>query len=142
MLFCSGRAEYTFTPRVRSRMDETAVESWEDFLAEVAMLRRTLNSPPVFRGQRNATWSLSTTLERIQSRMLFSEYYCVISRVKPQIESLAVRAIRQRVYEASRATRLLLEIYNPSYGAHQGVAPLGRARPDARHGKQVRLCRQ
>ena len=35
-------------------MDETPLDSWEEFLAEVEMLRRTLNSAPIFRGQRDA----------------------------------------------------------------------------------------
>jgi hypothetical protein len=69
-------------------MDEIELDSWEEFLAEVALLRKSLHSPPVFRGQRDASWPLSTTLERTQSQMLFSDYYRIISRVKPQIESL------------------------------------------------------
>jgi hypothetical protein len=46
------------------------------------------NSSLVFRGQSNSCCRLSTTLERTQGRMLFKEYYRVISRIKPQIESL------------------------------------------------------
>lgn len=77
-------------------MEEKNVNSWEEFKVELANLRRERgqslkaddSSPLLFRGQENSCWLLSTTLDRRRERMLFRDYYLVISRIKPQIESL------------------------------------------------------
>ena len=68
-------------------MDEIKVNSWEEFIAQAQSLR-SLQRDMVFRGQSDARWPLSTTLERTKSRMLFKDYYQIIGRIKPQIESL------------------------------------------------------
>lgn len=71
-------------------MKETKVKAWEELAGKIKELRDTLGNDAslVFRGQANSCWPLSTTLERSQGRTLFKDYYRVISRIKPQIESL------------------------------------------------------
>ncbi len=71
-------------------MQEIKVNTWDELAAKVGGLRAALgeNSSLVFRGQPNSSWGLSTTLEREQGRTLFKNYYRIISRIKPQIESL------------------------------------------------------
>jgi len=76
-------------------MDERNVDTWEDFEKQLQDLRRerdasseSLNSPLLFRGQENSCWSLETTLDRKQEGMLFRDYYRVICRIRPQIETL------------------------------------------------------
>jgi len=70
-------------------MEEIKVKTWDELAAKVVELRTALgeNSSLVFRGQSNSCWRLNTTLERTQGRTLFKEYYSVISRIRPQIES-------------------------------------------------------
>lgn len=75
-------------------MEERNVDTWEDFekqLQELRSKRDSLNSPLLFRGQENSCWPLKTTLDRKQERMLFSDYYRVIGRIQPQIETLTER---------------------------------------------------
>jgi FRG domain len=69
--------------------------TWEDFGKELYRIRKRLRAlnrrEPhlLFRGQENSSWKLETTLERNGQRgMLFSDYYRVISVVRPQVESL------------------------------------------------------
>jgi hypothetical protein len=77
-------------------MEEKNVNAWEEFKIELANLRRDRaqslkadNSYPLlFRGQEKSCWLLSTTLDRRRERMLFRDYYRVISKIRPQIESL------------------------------------------------------
>ncbi len=75
-------------------LQEIDVNSWEQFEDELEKLRRELSnaegtdSELWFRGQENSCWPLSTTLERnTQDPVLFKDYYQLIHRVKPQIES-------------------------------------------------------
>jgi hypothetical protein len=70
-------------------MQEVKVDTWDELAVKVADLRATLgdDSALVFRGQSDSRWRLSTTLERTHGRTLFKDYYRVISRIKPQIES-------------------------------------------------------
>jgi hypothetical protein len=76
-------------------MEEKNVNAWEGFKVELANLRRERgqslkaddSSPLLFRGQENSCWPLSTTLDRRQKQMLFRDYYRVISKIRPQIES-------------------------------------------------------
>jgi hypothetical protein len=79
-------------------MDERNVDTWEDFEKQLQDLRRehdassdSSNAPLLFRGQENSCWSLDTTLDRKQKRMLFRDYYHVIYRILPQIETLTER---------------------------------------------------
>lgn len=76
-------------------MEEKNLNAWEEFKIELANLRRERcqslkadsSYPLLFRGQENSCWSLGTTLDRRRERMLFRDYYRVISKIKPQIES-------------------------------------------------------
>ncbi|MGA6987229.1 MAG: hypothetical protein WBZ01_14335 [Terriglobales bacterium] len=77
-------------------MEERNVNTWEEFKVELANLRREhVESSSadssyhlLFRGQENSCWLLTTTLDRRRERMLFSDYYRVISKIRPQIESV------------------------------------------------------
>lgn len=75
-------------------MLEEDVRSWNEFedkLEEIRHSSRTSDgseSPLLFRGQENSCWPLATTLERsTQGVVLFKDYYRLVDRVKPQIES-------------------------------------------------------
>ena len=76
------------------------VETWEECQSkfnELEQYRSKLKSqkapsiyisPILFRGQPNAEWKLTTTLERYgRDNMFFSDYYRIISIAKTQIES-------------------------------------------------------
>lgn len=76
-------------------MEERNVNTWEDFEKQLQDLRKELDvssghpAPLLFRGQENSCWLLKTTLDRQKrERMLFKDYYRVISRIQPQIETL------------------------------------------------------
>jgi len=75
-------------------MLEEDVKSWEEFEGKLEKLRlesKSANgaeSQLWFRGQENSCWPLTTTLERnTQGVVLFKDYYRLVDRVKPQIES-------------------------------------------------------
>jgi hypothetical protein len=78
-----------------TKMEEKTLNTWEEFKIELANLRRERcqslkadNSYPLlFRGQEDSCWLLGTTLDRRREGMLFRDYYRVISKIKPQIES-------------------------------------------------------
>lgn len=79
-------------------MEEHNVDTWEDFEKQVQDLRKgtdvpsgSLNSSLLFRGQEDSCWSLTTTLDRKRERMPFADYYHVIWRIHPQIETLTER---------------------------------------------------
>jgi hypothetical protein len=85
-------------------MEERSVNTWEEFEQELAKLRLDLHKSRaytstslLFRGQENSDWLLRTTLDRqreqmvISEPMVFRDYYNVISRIRPQIESLTNR---------------------------------------------------
>jgi hypothetical protein len=77
-------------------MEERNITCWEEFIEGVEEIRRkragsvdyVQDSPLLFRGQGNSCWQLSTTLERKRERMLYKDYYRIIGRIKPQIETL------------------------------------------------------
>lgn len=77
-------------------MDERNVATWEEFLKALEDIRseRTnsakyvRSSPLLFRGQSNSCWKLSTTLERVRERMFYKDYYRIVAKIRPQIESL------------------------------------------------------
>ncbi len=77
-------------------MEERNVASWEKFIEGLDEVRKECassteyvqNSPLLFRGQGNSCWQLSATLERERERMLYKDYYRIISKIKPQIETL------------------------------------------------------
>jgi hypothetical protein len=78
------------------KIEEKNVNTWEELKVELANLRRERGQLPkadssyplLFRGQKKSCWELSTTLDRRRERMLFRDYYRVISKIRPQIESL------------------------------------------------------
>jgi FRG domain len=79
-------------------MEERKVNTWEDFERQVQDLRKeresssdSPNSSLLFRGQEDSSWLLKTTLDRKRERMLFIDYYHVICRIQPQIETLTER---------------------------------------------------
>lgn len=72
-------------------MKKEDLNTWEEFEAEVKKIRLGYDDaegPLLFRGQSNAGWSLGPTLERERDRMLFHDYYRIISRIHPHIETL------------------------------------------------------
>ncbi len=73
-------------------MKRIDVGSWAEFELELDKLRGNLDehaSPLLFRGQPNSQWRLRTTLERHGGEgRRFSEYYRLMTRVKPDVETL------------------------------------------------------
>lgn len=77
-------------------MEERNVTCWEEFIEGLKEIRKKCanstdyvqDSPLLFRGQSNSCWKLSTTLERERGRMLYKDYYRIIDRIKPQVETL------------------------------------------------------
>ncbi len=75
-------------------MQDIEMATWEEFEAYVRELRRKYSSrdhasPLLFRGQGDATWPLTTTLERAgRHKMKFTVYYEAISRLSAEIETL------------------------------------------------------
>jgi len=75
---------------------EKNVSTWEEFEKELGTIRQKLcrtqagREPHLlFRGQEDSAWPLETTLERAgHDGMLFSDYYRLISAVRPQVETL------------------------------------------------------
>ena len=72
-------------------MQTIEVKNWEDFEVRLQEIKRTIKAGPVgllFRGQGDASWSLSTTLERSRRRVeIVQQYYSIIREIKPQIET-------------------------------------------------------
>lgn len=76
-------------------MKEQKLNGWEEFEAGLKDVRREYEQSPnsqktdlLFRGQENSSWPLQTTLDRKQERMLFKNYYRMIAKIRPQIETL------------------------------------------------------
>lgn len=77
------------------QMEERNLNTWEEFEEALGDLRKEhersstqLKSSLLFRGQENSSWPLRTTLDRRRERMLFKDYYGIITRIRPQIETL------------------------------------------------------
>ncbi len=79
-------------------MKRIDLKTWEEFQTQVSQLDKVRSerksatgryvSEYLFRGQSDSLWSLKTTLERYTGRLLtLLEYYRVLCRAKPQIES-------------------------------------------------------
>jgi hypothetical protein len=67
-------------------------KTWEECFAEIEGIRRANSAQAsnlLFRGLSDSTWSLSTTLERRSGGRNFSfkDYYRLISRIRPEIET-------------------------------------------------------
>lgn len=77
-------------------MEERNVATWEQFLGGLEEIRRARTGsldhaqdyPLLFRGHGNSCWQLSATLERARKQMLYRDYYHIIDKMRPQIESL------------------------------------------------------
>jgi hypothetical protein len=75
-------------------MEERNLESWEEFERDLKELRKSDEDPSesrselLFRGQRDSCWRLETTLDREQDRVRFIDYYRLIHRIHPQIETM------------------------------------------------------
>jgi len=77
-------------------MEERNLSSWEEFEKALKDIRdeheqsdvQLKSSSLLFRGEENSSWSLMTTLDRKRERMLFKDYYGIITRIRPQIETL------------------------------------------------------
>jgi hypothetical protein len=101
--------------------------NWEQFELKTRQLRqchmsRKISSPLLFRGQGNARWGLQTTLERRnKSKMLFRDYYSVISRIKPQIEAFTKE--RWDIPEFMSVMRLLQDYDSFSLDLDNGNFP-------------------
>ena len=80
-------------------VNEFVLESWEELKEELRMIKKereelarqpesTHVSELLYRGQSDATWPLSTTLERESGEETeLLDYHGIISRIKPRIES-------------------------------------------------------
>src|ERR1700728_5012577 len=86
-----------YKPAITSEQDpQRDVRSWEECEKQLGAIQRKLrgsrrNAEPhlLFRGQENSRWPLETTLERSgHEDMKFSDYYRVISAVRPEVETL------------------------------------------------------
>jgi hypothetical protein len=110
------------------------LNKWEDFRTELGKLQRELRerhaatpnieaAPLLYRGQRDSTWPLQTTLERYKpSSLSLARYYTSIHAAKPQIEAhtqykwdiKAPGLYAQEVCKAS-ALRPAMSETNPAY---------------------------
>lgn len=69
-------------------METIDVTTWEEFVEQLHLLRISADGGYLFRGQRNACWSLDTSLERNHCPgMAIEDYYRLISVIRPQIEA-------------------------------------------------------
>jgi len=81
---------------VSEKEQQKNVSSWAEFEKELQAIRNKLlksgaKAEPhlLFRGQENSHWALETTLERSGYRnMAFSDYYGLISPLRPEVETL------------------------------------------------------
>jgi FRG domain len=78
-------------------MEATYLPSWDAFTVELQKLRSELTKiasgkppDPLFRGQSDSAWPLTTTLERAGCEgMSFGDYYrLAVHRVRPTVETL------------------------------------------------------
>ena len=71
-------------------MQETDVNNWAEFeekLNGLIQQRAPSASPFLFRGQRDSTWRLETTLERHgQKNLPVEDYYRLMGRITPHLE--------------------------------------------------------
>jgi hypothetical protein len=112
-------------------MEERNVATWEEFIGGLEDIRKERasstdyeqGSPLLFRGQGNSCWQLSATLERKRERMLYKDYYQIIDRIKPQIETLvggdwpipSYREVKDLVKEYEEFNNVLWAGDRPAY---------------------------
>jgi hypothetical protein len=81
-----------------SSMKEKHLNKWEDFEAELLQLQKERSAMSestglgttdfLYRGQRDASWPLATTLERrVAKPLTWDQYYRLVVAAKPQIET-------------------------------------------------------
>lgn len=80
-------------------MQERTLDTWEQFTEELERLYRNHTSKRIpdayissllFRGHSHSKWELKTTLEReIPDQLSLVEYYRIIHRIQPRLETLA-----------------------------------------------------
>jgi hypothetical protein len=78
---------------------EHRLDSWESFETKVADIDRETDalkltrsvsvSEPLYRGQRDASWGLQTTLDRQRPGMTLGKYLTLIERMQPRIERIS-----------------------------------------------------
>src|SRR5450759_1374221 len=71
-------------------MKTEQLDSWEEFKDRIREIRLSLKDSitgVLFRGQNSSSWNLDTTLERNSDRRSIEEYYQIIDRIRPQIET-------------------------------------------------------
>jgi len=81
---------------LNSQDHKGTVLGWEGFEAtiseinrETEELKRTLHLPvsePVYRGQRNTRWHLTTTLDRRRPGVTLDKYLTIMERIQPRVE--------------------------------------------------------
>ena len=115
----------------RSRTETLRMESWEQFQAYVEGLEeptRKLWDEVWFRGQRDATWKLKTTLERRSEKIsVVRKYLGLISEIRPAIETFA-----GMVFDFPE-TRLALENHHSRKGARKSHQVPGQVQSQRVH---------
>ena len=78
-------------------MEPISLTTWEEFKQRLCDIQQkhagsqVAKSGLLFRSQENSCWSLHTTLDRKRELMPFAEYYRIIGRIRPHVESLTDR---------------------------------------------------
>jgi hypothetical protein len=116
-------------------MQETNVNNWEEFeeqLNRVLGERAANRSQLLFRGQRDSTWRLETTLERNgQTNMPVAAYYRLVGRVTPHLE--AVTGMSWNVPEYPEIQKLLAEYDSFNLALLRGALPAYDCMAQLRH---------
>lgn len=101
--------------------NEKTVQTWEQFLHEIQRLEELHSesyTPLLFRGQANATWLLASTLARRAPNVRFlMDYYRVLLRLKPAVETLAKLNLDLPDYDQLKSVA-------ESYDSHRGDGKL------------------
>ena len=87
------------------------LNSWEEFLSQkdnIVAEYKDVRSPILWRGQKDSSWNLASTLERKKTSVSMSAYYRLIRRVKPSIETVTEQ-------KWDLATHADVEIYCADY---------------------------
>jgi FRG domain len=126
MRFLSRLPRYNFARRDDGRvpMQTISVEHWEKFEARLQKIKRTVSAGPaglLFRGQSDASWSLSTTLERLPGRIeTVEKYYSVIGAIKPEIETFTDRSFETPEFDKVHGIVNDYDAFEPLFGKLPG----------------------